>query len=81
MKKKKHWESLAFISIKDFFIKCDQIRSLPWICSHLLKKSLTENSIFVQWYISSAELFTANNFCDRFWITLSKSRRSRTEVF
>ena len=29
-------------SIKDFFSKCDQIRS----CSHLLKKSLLENFIF-----------------------------------
>ena len=34
--------------IKDFFSKCDQIRSLLWIWSHLLKKSLKENSIFLQ---------------------------------
>ena len=33
-------------SIKDFFIKCDQIRSFLRIWSHLLKKSLTENFIF-----------------------------------
>ena len=32
-------------SIKDFFSKCDQIRSFLWIWSHLLKKSLTENFI------------------------------------
>ena len=32
-------------SIKDFFNKCDQIRSLLWIWSHLLKKSLMENFI------------------------------------
>ena len=33
-------------SIKDFFSKCDQIRSfLIWI-SHLQKKSLIENFIF-----------------------------------
>ena len=32
-------------SIKDFFSKCDQIRS----SSHLLKKSLMENFIFVQY--------------------------------
>ena len=32
-------------SIKDFFSKCDQIRSLLRIWSHLLKKSLTENFI------------------------------------
>ena len=31
---------------KDFFSKCDQIRSFLWIWSHLLKKSLMENFIF-----------------------------------
>ena len=33
-------------SIKDFFSKCDQIRSFMRIRSHLLKKSLMENFIF-----------------------------------
>ena len=33
-------------SIKDFSSKCDQIRSLQRIWSHLLKKSLIENFIF-----------------------------------
>ena len=33
-------------SIKDFFSKCDQIRSFLLIWSHLLKKSLMENFIF-----------------------------------
>ena len=33
-------------SFKDFFSKCDQIRSFLRIWSHLLKKSLTENFIF-----------------------------------
>ena len=33
-------------SIKDFFSKCDQIRSKLRIWSHLLKKSLMENFIF-----------------------------------
>ena len=33
-------------SIKDFFGKCDQIRSTLRIWSHLLKKSLMENFIF-----------------------------------
>ena len=32
--------------IKDFFSKCDQIRSLLRIWSHVLKKSLMENFIF-----------------------------------
>ena len=34
-------------SIKDFFSKCDQIRIFLRIWSHLLKKSLTENLIFI----------------------------------
>ena len=33
-------------SIKDFFSKCDQIRSFLHIWSHLLTKSLMENFIF-----------------------------------
>ena len=33
-------------SIKDFFCKCDQIRSFLWIWPHLLKKSFMENFIF-----------------------------------
>ena len=32
--------------IKDFFSKCDQIRSFARTWSHLLKKSLMENCIF-----------------------------------
>ena len=33
-------------SIKDFFSKCDQIRSYQGIWLHFLKKSLMENFIF-----------------------------------
>ena len=33
-------------SVKNLFSKCEQIRRKLWICSHLLKKSLTENFIF-----------------------------------
>ena len=33
-------------SIKDFFSKWDQIRSFPWIWSHLLMKSLMKNFFF-----------------------------------
>ena len=33
--------------VKDFYRKCDQIRSFPRICSHSRKKSLMENFIFV----------------------------------
>ena len=35
------------LSIKDFFSKYDQIRGFLRIWSHLLKKSLIENFIFV----------------------------------
>ena len=34
-------------SIKDFFIICDQIHRKLRIWSHLVKKSLMENSIFL----------------------------------
>ena len=37
-------------SIKDFFSKCDQIRSVLRIWSHLLQKSLMENFIFLTVY-------------------------------
>ena len=35
--------------IKGFISKCDQIRRKLRIWSYLLKKSLTENFIFMQW--------------------------------
>ena len=38
--------------IKDFFGKCGQIRRKLLIWSHLLKKSLIENFIFLQWNFS-----------------------------
>ena len=38
-------EKMKF-SMKAFFSKCDQIRSLLRIWSHLMKKSLTQNFIF-----------------------------------
>ena len=43
-------------SIKDFFSKCHQIRSLLRIWSHLLKKPLTETSFVVQW-ITTVDLW------------------------
>ena len=36
-------------SITDFFSKCDQIRRKLQIWSHLLKKSVMENFIFLHW--------------------------------
>ena len=44
-------------SIKDFFSKCDQIRSFLRIWSHLLKKSLTENFIIAQCIKERKKLF------------------------
>ena len=48
------------LSIKDFFSKCDQIRSSLRIWSHLLKKSLMENFIFCAvFHASYKQLFIA----------------------
>ena len=46
-------------SIKDIFSKCEQIHSILWIWSHLLKKSLMEHSIFCAVFRS---LKDANSF-------------------
>ena len=57
-------------SIKDFFSKCDQIRSFLQIWLHLLKKSLIENFIVCamviaenHWFLykSSNNSFSSNN--------------------
>ena len=41
-------------SIKDFFSKCDHVRSFLRIWSHLLKKSLTENFFFFFFFTVNA---------------------------
>ena len=43
-------------SIKNFFSKCDQIRSFLRNWSYLLKKSLMENFIF--WAVSEFSLYS-----------------------
>ena len=43
---KEHTAQKMKFSMKDFFIKCDQIRSFLRIWSHLLKKFLIESFIF-----------------------------------
>ena len=54
-------------SIKDFFSKCDQIRSFLRIWLHLLKKSLIENLIFCAVYCQrSSKIITENYFCFRY---------------
>ena len=53
-------------SIKDFFSKCDQIRSFLRIWSHWLKKSLMENFIFcVEWLYLQYNLSYVIKF--RYW--------------
>ena len=69
-------------SIKDFFCKCDQIRSYLQIWSHLLKKSLMGNFIFCAVKVASfqpsvslqMEHFTCNfqGFCLLFRNTYAK---------
>ena len=48
-------------SIKGFFSKCDQIRRKLRIWSHLLKKSLMRNFIFVQCLSSPNDVHKINN--------------------
>ena len=56
------WDHIAQkmkFSVKDFFSKCDQIRSILRIWSHLLKISLMKNFIFcavpakLTWFIET----------------------------
>ena len=56
------------VSIKDFFSKCDEIRSFLRIWSQLLKKSLMENFIFCEVH---------NFFCKD---DLSKNKSSRNRI-
>ena len=44
-------------SIEDLFSKCDRIRSVLRIWSHLLKKSLMENFIFCAVFVFAAIMF------------------------
>ena len=61
-----HYKKMKF-SIKDFFSKCDQIRSFLRIWSHLLKKYLMENFIFcaVLDLLSVKEIELSNNFAKK----------------
>ena len=51
-----HYKKMKFF-IKDFFNKCDQIRRKLQVLLHLLKKSLMETSVFVQWRNNLALIF------------------------
>ena len=57
-------------SIKDFFSKCDQIRSFMRIWSHLPKKSLMENFIFFAVIITKS---TVSILMKVFWIILHRN--------
>ena len=48
-KTNKHCTKKMKFSIKDFFRKCDQIRSFLQIWSHFLKNSLMKSSLLLQW--------------------------------
>ena len=52
-------------SIKDFFIKCDQICSFMWSWSYLLKKSLMENfnffTVIFCWMLQNIETKVSND--------------------
>ena len=57
--------------IEGFFSKCDQIRSVLWILSHLLKKYLMENLIFcAAWFPSLSRVFNLQNVGNAFIISL-----------
>ena len=63
-----NWNNTALkFSIKDFFGKCDQIRRILRIWSHLLKKSLMENFIFCAVFVRLLLIF-------RFKITNNKNK-------
>ena len=61
-------------SIKDFFIKCNQIRSFLLIWSHLLKKSLMENFIFLQWCMGKLLFFDNLRKCTDYLLTKDELR-------
>ena len=68
-------------SIKDFFSKCDQIRSFLHIWSHLLKKSLMENFMFCAKLAVKPLIFAkGTTFLGAAFVSpISRSRR--TDVF
>ena len=56
-------------SIKNFFSKCDQIRSFLQTWSHLLKKSLMENFTFCAVCLANFAIFFQNNWSrTRAWL-------------
>ena len=61
-------------SIKDFFSKCDQIRSKLRIWSHLLKESLMENFIFCAVSFINSYI----NYSNIAWVSTNKTKLKKT---
>ena len=59
--------------IKDFFSKCDQIRSFLWIWSHLRKKSLMKNFHF---FCKAASVKVNKNIVTK-WLNMYNSLTQR----
>ena len=57
-------------SIKDFFSKCDQIRSFVQFWSHLLKKSLMENFIYCAVMTLNCQVFRTFSSIVQAWKTI-----------
>ena len=62
--------------IKDFFSKCDRIRSVLRIESHLLKRSLMENFIFCAWILKQLMIKTVTVIDDNNVNVIYKSNKS-----
>ena len=64
-------------SIKDFFSKCDQIRSFLRIWRYLLKKSLMENFIFCKVFYKSRKALRGNIYLEKKLTTSISDKYSR----
>ena len=64
-------------SIKDFFSKCDQIRSFLRIWTYLLKKFLMENFIFCEVFYKSRKALRGNIYLEKKLTTSISDKYSR----
>ena len=71
------WEKITVttqkmkFSVKDFFSKCDQIRSFLWIWSPLFKKSLLEKFTFCAVLVKGTVVDISGEKC--YWINTDKN--------
>ena len=72
-------------SIKDFFSKCNQIRSFLRIWSHLLKKSFMENFVFravtMQFFSGKVQISARNTRSSPFSSSLGNVFLLQVEIF